>query len=122
MANADNQAQGEASASPFFAMSDTVTALQDSFSAILKPLSWVYGAGMRMRSTLYKRGIIPSWEPEALTVSVGNIGWGGSGKTPVAGWLLDWAEKKNIGALPSDSRLQSQARFLSLSRQTRSPG
>ncbi len=54
---------------------------------------------MCMRDSLYRRGLMRSWEPDALTVSVGNIGWGGSGKTPVAGWLLDWAEKNNIEAL-----------------------
>lgn len=51
---------------------------------------------MRLREWLYKRGLLSSWEPPALTVSVGNIGWGGSGKTPVAGWLLDWAEHKGL--------------------------
>ncbi|WP_319470971.1 tetraacyldisaccharide 4'-kinase [uncultured Pseudodesulfovibrio sp.] len=76
-----------------------ITTIQNSLAPILKPLSWVYGAGMCMRDSLYRRGLIRSWEPEALTVSVGNIGWGGSGKTPVAGWLLDWAEKNNIEAL-----------------------
>ncbi|MEF2229773.1 MAG: tetraacyldisaccharide 4'-kinase, partial [Pseudodesulfovibrio sp.] len=30
---------------------------------------------------------------------VGNIGWGGSGKTPLAGWLLSWAASRNITAM-----------------------
>lgn len=54
---------------------------------------------MRVRSSLYERGLIRSWEPQALTVSIGNIGWGGSGKTPVAGWLLQWAQQKGLRSL-----------------------
>lgn len=77
-------------------MSETVSTLQRAFGPILKPFSWLYGAGMRIRAGLYRRGLLPSWEPDALTISVGNIGWGGSGKTPVAGWLLDWAERKGL--------------------------
>jgi len=65
-------------------------------SPLLKPFSWAYGAGMRVREQLYKRGFLGTWEPEAVTVSVGNIGWGGSGKTPIAGWLLDWAASRNL--------------------------
>jgi len=80
-------------------MSQFITSLQHSLAPILKPPSWLYGAGMRLRESLYNRGLIGSWEPPALTVSVGNIGWGGTGKTPVAGWLLDWAEHKGLEAL-----------------------
>jgi len=54
---------------------------------------------MRVREELYKRGLIPSWEPNIPTVSVGNIGWGGTGKTPIAGWILDWAERKGVETL-----------------------
>ncbi|ADU63723.1 MAG: tetraacyldisaccharide 4'-kinase [Pseudodesulfovibrio sp.] len=80
-------------------MSHSIDALQRSLSPILTPFSWAYGAGMRMRAGLYGRGLLPSWEPGALTVSVGNIGWGGTGKTPVAGWLLGWAESRGLEAL-----------------------
>jgi tetraacyldisaccharide 4'-kinase len=54
---------------------------------------------MCLRAGFYRRGLLPAWEPGALTVSVGNIGWGGTGKTPVAGWLLGWAESRGMGAL-----------------------
>jgi len=80
-------------------MPDRVTSLQDSLSWLLTPLSWGYGAIMRLRAWLYRNRLLYVWEPEVLTVSVGNIGWGGSGKTPLAGWLLDWAAKKGMGAL-----------------------
>ncbi|EGB14800.1 tetraacyldisaccharide 4'-kinase [Pseudodesulfovibrio mercurii] len=77
-------------------MSETVTNLQRVLYPLLRPFAWVYGGIMRVRAGLYRRGLLPGWEPPALTVSVGNIGWGGTGKTPVADWLLGWAESRSI--------------------------
>ncbi|HKI81946.1 MAG TPA: tetraacyldisaccharide 4'-kinase, partial [Pseudodesulfovibrio sp.] len=77
-------------------MSETVTHVQRALYPLLRPFSWIYGGVMRVRAGLYRRGLLPRWEAPALTVSVGNIGWGGSGKTPVADWLLGWAESKSI--------------------------
>ncbi|WFS61944.1 tetraacyldisaccharide 4'-kinase [Pseudodesulfovibrio thermohalotolerans] len=77
-------------------MSETVTELQRTLSPVLRPVSWLYGGLMRARAGLYRRGLFRRWEASALTVSVGNIGWGGSGKTPVADWLLGWAESRSI--------------------------
>ena len=80
-------------------MSQRIVAVQQSLSWLLKPLSWGYAGIMRVRSALYQRGLLHAWEPEVLTVSVGNIGWGGSGKTPLAGWLLGWAAGKGLSAM-----------------------
>lgn len=77
-------------------MSDPVVELQKKFKLILAPLSWVYGSVMRIRELLYKRGLIASWESGVPTVSVGNIGWGGTGKTPLAGWILQWGVKHQL--------------------------
>ncbi|WP_419786924.1 tetraacyldisaccharide 4'-kinase [Pseudodesulfovibrio sp.] len=77
-------------------MSDRVSSLQDSFSWLLTPISWCYAGIMRFRAMMYRNRLLPVWEPEVLTVSVGNIGWGGSGKTPLAGWLLEWAIAKGL--------------------------
>lgn len=78
-------------------MSDTVTTLQRSFSVVLRPCGWLYGRIMRVRENLYRAGVMQSWAPSVPTVSVGNIGWGGTGKTPVADWLLGWAVNKGLG-------------------------
>ena len=77
-------------------MSESVTALQRTLAPLLKPVSWLYGGLMQVRADLYRRGLLPRWEAPVLTVSVGNIGWGGSGKTPLADWLLGWAESQGI--------------------------
>jgi tetraacyldisaccharide 4'-kinase len=47
---------------------------------------------MEARAALYARSLIPSRSSRAFCVSVGNIAWGGSGKTPLASWLLRLAE------------------------------
>ncbi|MGE4553703.1 MAG: tetraacyldisaccharide 4'-kinase, partial [Desulfovibrionaceae bacterium] len=58
----------------------------------------LYGALMAAREQAYVRGWLRSWRPSVPTVSVGNIGWGGSGKTPLSGWLLHWAGARGIPA------------------------
>ena len=80
-------------------MSDTVTTVQRSLSAVLKPCGWLYSRIMRAREKLYRTGVMRSWTPLVPTVSVGNIGWGGTGKTPVADWLLGWAGRRGVQAV-----------------------
>lgn len=80
-------------------MPDTVTQVQRSLSIVLEPCGWLYGQAMRVREKLYQSGVMRSWAPSAPTVSVGNIGWGGTGKTPVADWLLGWAESRGLEAV-----------------------
>ncbi|WP_243544016.1 tetraacyldisaccharide 4'-kinase [Pseudodesulfovibrio tunisiensis] len=80
-------------------MSQAAIELQRTFSPVLRPFSWVYSGVMRMRGALYGRGLLRTWEPPALTVSVGNVGWGGSGKTPLCGWLLGWARRQGVPSL-----------------------
>lgn len=50
---------------------------------------------MCLRAAAYARGVFPAWRPPQPCVSVGNIRWGGTGKTPVCSWLLDWAAERN---------------------------
>ncbi|HSI03419.1 MAG TPA: tetraacyldisaccharide 4'-kinase [Myxococcota bacterium] len=53
------------------------------------PLSWVFAAAAHTRRFAYDSGVLPSRDAGVLTVSVGGLEAGGSGKTPVAGWVLD---------------------------------
>jgi tetraacyldisaccharide 4'-kinase len=43
---------------------------------------------MELRSKAYAAGLFRSWRPSVPCISVGNISWGGSGKTPLAEWIL----------------------------------
>jgi len=62
----------------------------------LGPAGRIYAAGMRVREALYATRILPSWRPPVPCVSVGNISWGGSGKTPLAEWMLRFASGKGM--------------------------
>lgn len=62
--------------------------------ALLLPLSWLYGFGVRFRNRLYEKGWMRLYFPPVpLVISIGNIVAGGTGKTPVtlllAGALVD---------------------------------
>ena len=72
--------------------------LQNRFAPLLDPLSKAYAWLMRRRARLYLSGRWASWRPPAPCISVGNISWGGTGKTPVVSWLLDWARGEGLGA------------------------
>jgi tetraacyldisaccharide 4'-kinase len=48
----------------------------------MRALSYVFGAAVSARNSLYSRGILPSRRLEKAVVSVGNLSVGGSGKTP----------------------------------------
>lgn len=51
------------------------------------PLGLLYGAAMRSRLALYRRGMLASFELGGPVISVGNITTGGTGKTPVVAWV-----------------------------------
>lgn len=58
--------------------------------------AWLYAGIMSWRQAAYTRNLLKRWRPPAPCISVGNIRWGGTGKTPFCQWLLHWAEKKNL--------------------------
>ena len=49
----------------------------------------VWTAGARMRAQLYQSGLLPQRRLCAKVISVGNIAWGGTGKTPFTIWLAN---------------------------------
>ncbi len=77
----------------------TVHDVQHHLSPLLSPLGRAYGLLMAHRRRLYETGRLRFFSPAVPTVSVGNIGWGGTGKTPVTDWLLDWAEAQALRAV-----------------------
>lgn len=52
-------------------------------TALLAPLGALYGAAARARAAAYDRGWLPRARLAGPVISVGNLGVGGSGKTPV---------------------------------------
>ncbi len=54
----------------------------------LLPLSWIYGAAVRLRNTLFEVGILKSRAFDIPMISVGNITIGGTGKTPHVEYLV----------------------------------
>ncbi len=73
--------------------------LYQFLAPLLRPAALPYAQIMRLRHHLYERGTLASFTPSVPCISVGNIGWGGSGKTPITGWLLQWAEQAGLRAV-----------------------
>jgi tetraacyldisaccharide 4'-kinase len=53
----------------------------------LWPLGWTFRAAVALRGLLYRNGILRAQRVGVPVIVVGNITVGGTGKTPVAGWL-----------------------------------
>lgn len=66
----------------------------EALQPLLLPLGVTYGLLMRARRWAYEGGTLASWRPPCPCVSVGNIGLGGSGKTPLCEHILRWAEAR----------------------------
>jgi len=58
-----------------------------NLSPALAPLSLAYGAAVRARLALYRRGLLAVQDAGAPVISVGNLTAGGTGKTPLVEWV-----------------------------------
>lgn len=67
--------------------------------ALLTPLSWTFGAIVRVRNAMYDAGVFHSTAPAIPVLSVGNLSVGGTGKTPLAAYLA--LRLRNAGAKPA---------------------
>lgn len=56
-------------------------------SALLAPLGWLYCALSELRAAAYARGWLASFDAGVPVIVVGNLSVGGTGKTPLVGWL-----------------------------------
>ncbi len=63
---------------------------------ILSPLSLVYGAGVRLRLSLYSAGILKTRKLPCAVISVGNITAGGTGKTPMTMHIAGLLKKRGV--------------------------
>ena len=64
--------------------------------SILTVLSWLFGLGVFLRKSIYKK----TYRPKAFTISIGNIVAGGTGKTPFTIFLAkQLLQKHSVGVL-----------------------
>jgi len=67
---------------------------------VLRPFllsgAWFFSLCVRFRKTLYRHGILKSYKLPRTVISIGNITWGGTGKTPLAEELLRFMCSKGL--------------------------
>lgn len=74
--------------------------LESAFYCFLCFLSFIYAGLVSLRNVLYSLKVIPSYNVNAKIVSVGNISWSGSGKTPLSIWLYEkFSSKLKVAVL-----------------------
>jgi tetraacyldisaccharide 4'-kinase len=56
---------------------------------LLRPISLLYGAAMRLRTACYESGLLRSRRLQGTVISVGNLTVGGTGKTPMVMWVAE---------------------------------
>lgn len=57
-------------------------------SALLLPLSWLYRLSVAIRRRAYRAGWLRSFRMPVPVVVIGNVSVGGTGKTPLAVWVV----------------------------------
>ncbi|MFO7617701.1 MAG: tetraacyldisaccharide 4'-kinase [Bacteroidales bacterium] len=67
---------------------------------------------IRTRNFLYDNGLRPVYEPPVPVIVVGNLVTGGTGKTPMVGWLADKLKKKYRVAVLSRGYKRKSSGFL----------
>lgn len=70
--------------------------LQTRLAFALRPFSVLFRLGASLRRRIWESGYCNRLNPTCPCVSVGNIAWGGTGKTPVTDWILTWAEARQL--------------------------
>jgi tetraacyldisaccharide 4'-kinase len=82
------------------------------FRLFLFPVSWIYGAIIWFRNTLFDVEILPSVSFDMPVISIGNITVGGTGKTPHTEYLIRLLSQKNQIAVLSRGYKRKTKGFL----------
>lgn len=75
-----------------------ISRLQRRLYPILFPFSRIYAGIMALRERILARSGFHFRAP-CDCISVGNIAWGGTGKTPLTEWIMHWAAGRGIRAV-----------------------
>ncbi len=67
----------------------------DAFTLVLLPLSWIYGLAVAVRNKCYDWMVFPSHSLGRPTISVGNLSVGGTGKTPLVGYIAQYLQERH---------------------------
>jgi tetraacyldisaccharide 4'-kinase len=71
---------------------------QQGMSLLLLPLSWLFGAIVRMRRWAYRHGVFKSVRIGVPVLVIGNLTVGGTGKTPLVAWLANACRQRGVRA------------------------
>ena len=87
----------------------------------LLPLSWLYGAGVKLRNMLFEMGVLKSRSFQVPVISVGNITVGGTGKTPHVEYLVNLLKDQfNVAVLSRGYKRKSRG-FIKADEHTTMP-
>ncbi len=71
----------------------------NKFRILLLPFSIIYGWILWARNIAFQYGVLKSTSPKGKTIVVGNLSFGGTGKTPHLEYLLDLLQDKKVAVL-----------------------
>jgi tetraacyldisaccharide 4'-kinase len=66
---------------------------------ILKPLEFIWACFYHLRRILYRGKFLTSYESPIPVISVGNLSFGGTGKTPLVLYLINFFQNKKYSSL-----------------------
>ncbi|MCF8383985.1 MAG: tetraacyldisaccharide 4'-kinase [Chlorobium sp.] len=73
--------------------------MSDTLDFLRKPAALLYREVIRLRNLAFECGFLKTWHAPLPVISIGNITAGGTGKTPLADWIIGYY--RSIGQTPA---------------------